>query len=77
VATKEHLVFFKGYLADLIASVKKAAADGGTLDEMKKAIPDQLAPQYERGMSKYPLGQYRDRVGLNIEMVYQKVVKKG
>ena len=44
---------------------------------MKKTIPDQLAPQYERGMSKYPLGQYRDRVGLNIEMVYQKVVKKG
>jgi cyclase len=77
VATKEHLAFFKGYLADLIATVKKAAADGGTLDEMKKTIPDQLAPQYERGMSKYPLGQYRDRVGLNIEMVYQKVVKKG
>jgi cyclase len=77
VATKEHLAFFKGYLMDLIASVKKAAADGGSLDEMKKTIPDQLAPQYERGMSKYPLSQYRDRVGLNIEMVYQKVVKKG
>ena len=77
VATKEHLAFFKGYLTDLIASVKKAAIDGGTLDEMKKTIPDQLAPQYERGMSKYPLGQYRDRVGSNIEIVYQKVVKKG
>ena len=77
VATKEHLAFFKGYLTDLIASVKKAATDGGTLDEMKKTIPDQLAPQYERGMSKYPLGQYRDRVGMNIELVYQKVVKKG
>ncbi len=23
----------------------------------------------------HPLGQYRDRVGLNIEMVYQKVVE--
>ena len=76
VATKEHLAFFKGYLTDLIASVKKGAADGGTLDEMKKTIPDQLAPQYEHGMSKYPLGQFRDRVGLNIEMVYQKVVKR-
>ena len=64
-------------MTDLIAAVKEAAADGGTLDEMKKQIPDQLAPQYERGMSKYPLGQYRDRVGSNIEMVYQKVVKKG
>jgi glyoxylase-like metal-dependent hydrolase (beta-lactamase superfamily II) len=77
VVTKEHLTFFKGFLTDLIVSVKKAAADGGTLDEMKQTIPDQLAPQYERGMSKYPLGRYRDRVGSNIEMVYQKVVKKG
>ncbi len=26
--------------------------------------------------SKHPLGQYWDRGGLNVEMVYQKVVKK-
>jgi len=26
--------------------------------------------------SEHPLGQYRDRVSLNVEMVYQKVVKK-
>ncbi len=77
VATKAHLAFFKGYLTDLIAAVKKAAAEGATLDEMKKGVADQLAPQYEQGMSKYPLGRYRDRVGLNIEMIYQKVVKKG
>ena len=77
VATKEHLTFFKGYLTDLIASVKKAAADEGTIEEMKQTIADQQAPQYEQGMSKYPLGRYRDRVGLNIEMVYQKVVRKG
>jgi len=57
--------------------VKKAAADGATLEEMKKGVGDQLAPTYERRMSKYPLGQNRDRVGLNIEMVYRKVVKKG
>jgi hypothetical protein len=66
-----------GHPTDLITSVKKAAADWATLEEIQKVIPDQLAPQYERRMSKYPLGQYRDRVGLNIEMVYQKVVKKG
>jgi hypothetical protein len=56
--------------------VKKAAADGGTLDEMQKVIPDQLATKYERGMSKYPLGRFRDRVGSNIEMVHKKVVQK-
>jgi glyoxylase-like metal-dependent hydrolase (beta-lactamase superfamily II) len=76
VATKAHLTFFRGYLTDLITAVKKAAADGASLEEMQKGVADQLAPQYERGMSKYPLGQYRDRVGLNIEMVYKKVVKK-
>jgi hypothetical protein len=43
---------------------------------MKSGIGNQLAAKYERGMSKYPVGQYRDRVGLNVEMVYLKVVKK-
>jgi cyclase len=76
VLPKSHLTFFRGYLSDLIAAVKKAAADGATLDEMKSKIGDQLAAKYEKGMSKYPLGQYRDRVGLNIEMVHKKAVKK-
>jgi glyoxylase-like metal-dependent hydrolase (beta-lactamase superfamily II) len=76
VASKAHLAFFRGYLADLIAAVKSAHADGAGLDEMKKEIPDRLAAKYERGMSKYPLGQYRDRVGLNIEMAYRKVIRK-
>jgi len=75
-APKSHLTFFRGYLADLVASVKKAAAGGASLDEIKKKVGDELAPKYEAGMSKYPIGQYRDRVGLNVEMVYMKVVKK-
>jgi cyclase len=76
VAPKSQLAFFRGYLSDLIAGVKKAAADGATLDDIKAKLPDQLAPKYERGMSKYPLGQFRDRIGLNIEMVHKKVVQK-
>jgi hypothetical protein len=76
VMPRENLGFFKGYLADLIAAVKKAAADGASLEEMKKGVGDQLAPKYERGMTKYPSGQYRDRVGTNVEMVYKKVVQK-
>jgi glyoxylase-like metal-dependent hydrolase (beta-lactamase superfamily II) len=76
VVPRENLAFFRGYLADLIASVKKAAAEGASLDDMKKVVGDQLAATYEQGMSKYPLGRYRDRIGQNIETVYQKVVKK-
>lgn len=74
VAGREHLAFFRGYLADLVDAVKKANAAGGSLDEMKKTLPDQLAGKYEKGMSKYPLGQYRDRIGSNIEVAYRKVI---
>jgi len=76
VLPKSHLTFFRSYLSDLIAAVKKASADGATLAEMQTKIGDQLAPKYEAGMSKYPLGRYRDRVGQNVEMVHKKVVKK-
>ncbi|HYB41619.1 MAG TPA: MBL fold metallo-hydrolase, partial [Candidatus Methylomirabilis sp.] len=76
VKPKAHLAFFRGYFVELIESVKKAAAEGASLDEMKKTIGDRLAPKYEAAMSRYPIGQYRDRVGLNVEMVYLKVVKK-
>src|SRR5215510_13766245 len=76
VQPKGHLSFFRGYLSDLITGVKKAAADGASLDDIKAKLPDQLAPKYERGMTKYPVGQFRDRIGLNIEMVYKKVVQK-
>jgi hypothetical protein len=44
---------------------------------MTPTVADQLAPNYEQGMSKYPLGQYRDRIGTNVEAVYRKVVHKG
>ncbi len=77
VVSRDHLPFFRGYLSDLVSAVKQAAADGAALEEMKIAIAQQLAPKYEQGMSKYPLGQYRDRIGLNVEMVYRKVIKKG
>ena len=43
---------------------------------MKSKIAEQLAPKYEQGMSKYPLGRYRNSIGTNIEMVHKKVVKK-
>jgi len=76
VMPKEQLAFFRSYLGDLIAAVKGAAKDGASLEEMKKTLADRLAPKYERQMSKHPLGQYRERIGLNIEMVYRKVVQK-
>jgi len=77
VLPKSHLTFFRSYLSDLIAAVKKASADGATLAEMQSKIGKQLASKYEAGMSKGPLGRYRDSIGQNVEMVHKKVVKKG
>jgi len=76
VMPRDHLTFFRSYLTDLVAAIKKAHGDGATLDEMKRSLPDQLATKYEAGMSKHPLGQYRDRIGLNIEVAYNKVIRK-
>jgi hypothetical protein len=77
VLSRDSLAFFRGYLSDLVAAVKKAAADGASLEDMKRTLPNRLATRYEKGMSKYPLGQYRDRIGLNIEATYQKVIARG
>ena len=74
-APKSHLTFFRNYLTDLVDGVKKASAAGIPLEEMKKKIGDDLGGKYEAGMSKYPLGRYRDRVGVNVEHVYNKIKK--
>jgi hypothetical protein len=74
VAGRGQLAFFRGYMADLVDAVKQAHAAGGSLEEMQKTLPDQLAGKYEKGMSKYPLGQYRDRIGGNIEIAYGKII---
>ena len=76
MATVKDVAIFRGYLTDLVAAVKKAGADGMSLDDMKKKISDDLAPKYEAYMSRYPVGQYRDRVPVNIEAAYNKLVKK-
>lgn len=74
VTQKSHVAFFRGYLRDLIAAVKNAAASGASLEELIPVVADQLAPKYEQSMSKYPVSQYRERIGLNIDAVYRKVV---
>lgn len=73
---KGHLVFFRGFLTELVGAVKKHGAAGMPLDEMKKKIEEELAGKYESGMSKYEGGRYRDRIGGNVEQVYGKLIKK-
>jgi cyclase len=74
-APKSHLAYFRGYLTDLVGAVKKGAADTMPLADLKKKIAEDLAPKYEKPMSKYPLGRYRDRIDANVEQVHNKTVK--
>lgn len=74
VTSKDHIAFFRNYITDLIATVKQAATAGASLEALTPVVADQLAPKYEAAMSRYPVSQYRERIGLNIEAVYRKVV---
>jgi cyclase len=75
-APKSHLTFFRNYMTDLVDGVKKGIAAKTPLEDMKKSIGDGLAGKYEAGMSKYPLGRYRDRIGVNVEHVHAKLAPK-
>jgi glyoxylase-like metal-dependent hydrolase (beta-lactamase superfamily II) len=57
VAGREWLEIFRGYVADLVAAVRREAATGATLDEIKERVPKALSPTYEAPLSKY--GDYR------------------
>ncbi len=67
VKPKAHLRFFRDYLADLIAEVRRAHDRGETLAQAKVAVVAALKPQYEAGMD----GRFAGSVGANIEKVYK------
>jgi glyoxylase-like metal-dependent hydrolase (beta-lactamase superfamily II) len=71
VAGTEWLRFFRAYIADLVAAVRREAEAGASLEEVRQRVPDQLAPRYEPGLSAY--GDYRPwrrLVLANIERVW-------
>lgn len=73
-AGKDWLRVFRGYIEDLVEAVRREAAAGASLDEVKQRVPDLLAPKYERPFSRY--GSYRpwrQLVLTNIERVYATV----
>lgn len=73
-AGRDWLPIFRGYVEDLVEAVRREAAAGATLDEVKQRVPDQLAAKYEQPFSRY--GSYRPwRTGIltNIERTYAAV----
>jgi cyclase len=74
VADREWLRVFRGYVGDMVATVRVEVATGATLDEVKHRVTAKLAPIYEKPFSAY--GDYRPwRTGLaaNVERTFAMV----
>jgi cyclase len=74
VADRAWLRTFRGYVHDMVEAVRREAATGATLDEVKRRVTEALAPTYEKPFSVY--GDYRPwRTGLaaNIERTFPMV----
>jgi cyclase len=72
VKPKSHLRFFRNYLADLIAEVRRARERGETLAQAGVSVAAALKPKYEAGMD----GRFAGSVGANIEKVYKDLEAK-
>jgi cyclase len=74
VAGKDWLRLFYSYIGDLVEAVKCHATAGAPLDEIKRLVPAEVAPQYEKPLSKYAdYRPWRQAVLANIERVYAAV----
>jgi cyclase len=74
VAGRDWLRTFRAYVHDMVEAVRREAATGATLDEVKQRVTAALAPTYEKAFSAY--GEYRPwRTGLagNIERTFAMV----
>jgi len=72
VKPRAHLRFFRNYLADLIAEVRRARDRGDSLEQATRSVAAVLAPKYEAGMD----GRFAGSVGANIEKVYKDLEAK-
>jgi cyclase len=74
VAGRDWLRLFQGYITDLIAAVRRHAAAGISLDEIKRRVPEEMAATYETPLSQFSdYRPWRHQVLGNIEHVYAAV----
>jgi glyoxylase-like metal-dependent hydrolase (beta-lactamase superfamily II) len=75
VAGRDWLRTFRGYITDLVEAVRREAATGASLEEVKRRVPDQIAPRYEAALTREggTFRPWRQLVLGNIERVYSMV----
>jgi glyoxylase-like metal-dependent hydrolase (beta-lactamase superfamily II) len=67
VLPRARLRFFRNYLADLIAEVRKARGRGETLEQAKTSVAAALRPAYDAGMN----GEFAGSIAANVEKVFR------
>jgi glyoxylase-like metal-dependent hydrolase (beta-lactamase superfamily II) len=73
-AGKDWLRRFRSYLEDLVAAVRREAAAGASLDEVKQRVSAELAPKHEATFAKYAAYRpWRQLVLANIERTFGQV----
>jgi cyclase len=72
VKPKSHLRFFRDYLADLIAEVRRARERSESLDQAKTSVAAALKAKYDAGMD----GRFDGSIGANVEKVYRDLEAK-
>lgn len=74
VAGRDWLRLFQSYITDLIAAVRRDAAAGVSLDDIKRRVPEEMAATYETPLSQASdYRPWRRQVLGNIEHVYAAV----
>jgi cyclase len=74
VAGREWLRFFRGYVSDLVESVRAEVATGAALAEVQRRLIEKLAPTYEKALSGVEnYRPWRERALGNIERVFAMV----
>jgi cyclase len=67
---KERLRMLRSFLDDLAAAVRRAVAEGRTVEEAKKSIKAELAPRHEKN---FPPASWNGGAEASIERAYRQV----
>jgi glyoxylase-like metal-dependent hydrolase (beta-lactamase superfamily II) len=74
VAGKDWLHLFSNYIGQLVDAVTRHVGAGVALPDIKRLVPEELAPRYEQALSKYAdYRPWRPSVLASIKRVYEAV----
>lgn len=70
---KERLMMLRAFLDDLIPAVRRAIAEGKSVETAKRSVKAELAPRHEKN---FPPGSWNGGAEASIERVYSQIANK-